>query len=82
MRLNPAHHQGRYVGHAMGACYYPKTPFLSKLGTKVTVRPGPLAEAQRSAQDVLKVAHKDALKDSHDAGDGVDGGCSPPGLVG
>lgn len=48
----------------------------------VTVRPDPLAEAQRSAQDVLKVAHKDALKDSHDAGDGVDGGCSPPGLVG
>lgn len=57
---------------------------LSRIGfgVYVTVRPDPLAEAQRSAQDVLKVAHKDALKDSHDAGDGVDGGCSPPGLVG
>ena len=51
-------------------------------GTGVTVRPDALVEVWLCAQDVLKVAHKDALKDSHDAGNGVDGGGPPPGLVG
>jgi hypothetical protein len=49
---------------------------------EVTVRPDALVEVWLCAQDVLKVAHKDALKDSHDAGNGVDGGGPPPGLVG
>ena len=49
---------------------------------RVTIRCDPLVVTGLSAQDVLKFAHKDALKDSHDASDGVDGGEAPPGLVG
>lgn len=55
---------------------------MSEVESKVTVRPDPLVEDRLRAEDVLKVAHKDALKDSHDAGNGADGGRSPPGLVG
>ena len=55
---------------------------LRQIALFVTVRPDALVEVWLCAQDVLKAAHKDALEDSHDAGNGVDGGGPPPGLVG
>jgi len=50
-------------------------------GSTVTVRPEPLAEVVCCPQGVLKVAHKDGRKDSHDAGYAVEGSGAPPGLV-